>query len=50
MKETGCRLSFGDLGRKYVLGVDVDENSEEEILVSIIEILQEVFWFVDCEL
>lgn len=36
-KETGCRLSFGDFGRKYVLGVDVDENSEdEEILVSII--------------
>lgn len=25
-KEAGCRLSFGDFGRKYVLGVDVDEN------------------------
>lgn len=36
-KEAGCRLSFGDFGRKYVLDVDVDESSgEEEILVSII--------------
>lgn len=34
-KETGCRLSFRDFGRMYVLGVDVDENSEEEeMLVS----------------
>lgn len=28
-KEAGCRLSFGDFGRKYVLGVDVDVDENE---------------------